>query len=509
MARRSLVALTATAALVLGACRQEPVAGPEIAARTRAGAWRFSSDKYSDAGRKPSTGRSGSAAIVAEVLVDAAGRATLEASSHRFDDLATPLGSMERVQAKVLGPGGRVIAVINVATAGSQVSVALGEIPAGAEVQVQALVRGIDGRRTDVVLVSGMTPTMRPDVAVTGIIAPQHAIAGAPTVIGAVLAELGGQRGARVNCQLFVDGVLADQALNIWVDAGDAVSCAFTRAFVPGTAQLRVVAASVRPGDGDPSNNAAAQAMTVVAAQAAGLTSLSGDVFSGTYASADTFETRWTAPDGTLFLEQRNHSVTNGSIQAVNLSATVTRDLPFPLTSVELSENADGRLVRTTRLTDVQPTTVMPGASCYTDDTGSGVALYLCAHQGGFTTISFLRNAGTVTYHSTEYSKIWNGATYDENTYVVNDVSGGADVPMTTHYAVNVKLVAAGTLYAFDAQAALEPFVFNDVAPRQCTTSNVSVPPVTYSASTCFASALLFGGVMGPLTGEGVVVALP
>lgn len=510
MARRPLVVVTAVAALVLGACRQEPLSGPGGPAASRhGGQWRFNSEKYSDTGRKPSTGRSGSAVISAEVLVDAHGQAVLEASSHRFDNLAAPLGSMERVQVKIFGPAGRLLSVNNVATQGNPIAVPLAQLPAGARVQVQALVRGIDGRRTDVVTVDGIVASLRPDIAVTSIAAPRHAAAGTPTVIGAVLTELGGQRGARVDCRLYVDGVLADQAQNIWVDAGDAVTCAFTRVFTAGTYALRVVAASVRPGDGDPANNAAERELTVVVPGMPGVAALTADVFSGSYTQADTFETRWTAPDGSVFLEQRNHSAANGTVQYVNLSATISRTLSFPLGLLEVAENADGRLIRTTQLADVQATNVVPGASCYSDDTGSGVAVHLCAHDGGFTSLSFVRNAGTVTYQSTEYSKIWNGSSYDENTYVVNDVTGGGDVAMSTHYAVNIKIASAGTLYAFDAAAPLEPFSVTDLSPRQCITSNVAVPPVTYSAATCFASAFLFGGVMGTVSGDGVVATLP
>jgi len=515
MGRRSAgIAAAAAITLAGSACRQEPlvtsaVDSPQLAgisAHSNAGRWRFNSDKYRDSGSRPLSARSGSAVLTAEVFLNADGTASLEATSHRATDLAAPAGSIERVHVKVVATGGRALRAINQARAGNTITVPLGVIPAGALVEVTGLVRGIDGRRTDVVTVEGLRPTLRPDLAVTGIVAPQNAVAGTPTVIGAVVAELAGQRGARLDCRLFVDDVLADEAKNIWVDAGDAVSCAFTAVLAAGAARLRVEAAAVRPGDGDPGNNSAAQTLTVVApAPGAASASFYGDVLSGSYSTADTFETIWTAADGSVFLEQRNSSSSSGTIQAVNLAGFVDISLSFPVTRLELAENADGRLANSLVLSDIQPTMVLPGATCYANDGGNGVALYLCSYEGGFTSITFVRNAGTVTYQSSEYSRIWNGAAYEENTYVYNETSGTAPLALASHYALNVKIWSSGSLYAFDAAAALAPFSESAVEPRQCSTTMVSVPPAMYRASQCYSSSWSFGGVAGPMTGQGIV----
>src|SRR5205085_343557 len=79
-----------------------------------------------------------------------------------------------------------------------------------------------------------------------------------PVTLLATVGEGNGDVGARTDCVLYVDGVEADRARGIWVDAGDQVSCAFLHTFTSeGDHALRVAAEGVNPADFDLSNNAA------------------------------------------------------------------------------------------------------------------------------------------------------------------------------------------------------------------------------------------------------------
>lgn len=507
----------ASAAIViaaLSACDQDSTS-PRLATDALAasqgaapltGSRRFNSVRYGNSGAQRHGNRSGSAALSAEVLVGGAGPATFEATSHRAGGNASA-GVIERVRLTVYSSARKVLDVINVSGNGtSDLAVALPSLPAGAHVSATALVTGIDGRRTNVVTVANMQPVLRPDVAIVGLIIPDVALAGAPTVIGAVLAEQAGARGASLDCVLYVDGAAADRARNVWVDAGDAVTCAFTRVF-SADAAIRVVAENVRPGDGDLSDNAAEDRLRVLAPGGSGAQSwFSGDIRAGSYAATDSFSTRWLAPDGSLFLEQVSASSTNGTMQTVNVSGSIEARLPFPLARIEITENADGRLVGRTRLADVAPTAVVPGASCFSQDDGTGPFLYLCSEDQGFTSLLFMRHAGVVTYQSSEYSRVWNGTSYDENVYVVNqtDASGTA-IGMASHYAVNIRIASGGVLYGFDGSAALAPLDELTIEPPFCATVPLSLPPVTYQATSCYRSTWQFSGIAGLLAGAGLV----
>src|SRR3954447_24871199 len=70
------------------------------------------SNKYRDAGAKPGTGRSGSAAIQARALRGQ--HATLvEVTTGQFDSNVAPVGKLDKVQVKVLASNGDAIVTDN------------------------------------------------------------------------------------------------------------------------------------------------------------------------------------------------------------------------------------------------------------------------------------------------------------------------------------------------------------------------------------------------------------
>jgi|GEM_PF-3884578 len=485
------------------------VAGGIAASQQSNGRWRFNSQKYSDTGAHPATGRSGSAALSAEAFVDQHGVVTLAVSSYGAGNLSTPAGVLEKIQIKIYGANGRLLSTRNVSPLlpSNTYSAVLAGFPAGGVVQVQANVKGIDGRRMDVVTVSGIGAAFAPDLAVTNLLIPSRAITGAPTVLAANIAEIGGQHGARGDCVLYVDGLAVDRARGIWVDAGDMVSCAFTRVFAfPGSPVVRIAIDNVQPFDADLSNNSASAVLPVSAPQVGGAPSFfSGNVVSGTTISADTFETTWTAPDGSIFLQQLNGSKTTATQLSFFASGLISATLTFPLTRLEIAESGDGHLLTSLRFDALPASSVSPGATCAVQDNGAGAAVFLCAYTEGFSVISLLHMAGVVTYQSTEYSKFWNGSTYDENTYVVNATTAtGTFASVQTTFSLNIQVTDGPTMYALNGIAAMGPQATSDIEPRQCFTGPITVPPTTYSATTCFATASVFNGFTGMLSGTGI-----
>jgi hypothetical protein len=244
--RTSLLA-TLAATLIAGAALAAPQPIPN-------------SVKYSDTGVPNAKGRSGTATIEARALINQDGSADLEVTTGDF--AGGPRGTLEKVQVKLsTDPGTRNFTGLDSPT----FTLHLDDFVARHDaLQVQTNVRGVDGSRTDVVTVSE-TAKLRPDLVAATLDAPARAVPGLPTLILATVQERNGDTGARASCVLYVDGAEADRAEQIWVDAGDTVTCQFEHTFEDvGQRQLEVVLRDVTPGDWDDTNNRVAGALLVI-----------------------------------------------------------------------------------------------------------------------------------------------------------------------------------------------------------------------------------------------------
>ena len=115
--------------------------------------------KYSDAGAKPVTGRSGSASLQARALLAADGSVQVDASTGDLDATTAP-GQINKMQMKLLSASGALMSTQNFNGNGTgRWSTTLTRMGAGSKIQLQANIGGIDGRRTDVVTVT--VPVMR------------------------------------------------------------------------------------------------------------------------------------------------------------------------------------------------------------------------------------------------------------------------------------------------------------------------------------------------------------
>lgn len=215
--------------------------------------------KYSDTGVPNAKGRSGTATIEARALINFDGSADLEVTT---GDFATgPRGTLDKVQIKLSGDRG----TQNYHPAASTFTTHIDDVIRRHDaIEVQANVRDVDGTRTDVVTVYE-TAKLRPDLVPAGIDGPSRAIPGVPTILMASVQERNGDTGARASCILYVDGVEADRAEQIWVDAGGSVTCQFVHTFENvGESQLEVIVGDVNPGDWNYDNNRVSATILVI-----------------------------------------------------------------------------------------------------------------------------------------------------------------------------------------------------------------------------------------------------
>lgn len=220
--------------------------------------------KYKDAGAKPATGRSGSAAIQVRALRGQA-NTDIEVTTGQFESATAPVGKLDKVQVKLFGSAGDAVVTDNFRpTTGGYASFAYNWPGRGQNVQVQANVKGIDPKRNDVVTVSSNVK-LRPDLTVASLHAATQAYVGSVVTIAAVIREANADLGARANCVLKADGVAIDHANNIWVDAGDVVTVQFQKVFdTIGQKQLTVELTDVVPGDYDTTNNSGSATINIV-----------------------------------------------------------------------------------------------------------------------------------------------------------------------------------------------------------------------------------------------------
>jgi hypothetical protein len=498
--------------LLLAACAGEPTgvrAGRELGRRLeRRAALHFNSEKYRDLGIRPTEARSGFAMVVADAQFER-GETQLELTSVDPADPSRQLGELVSVEVAARDRSGRQLMrrEYRGLDAGSRFTTALAGLLPGMTLEVRSEVRGPGGVSATVIA----TPRVshRPDLTVLSVSAPAVVTLDVPTIIVATLAELNGQRGARADCLLFDGTTLIDRAEDIWVDAGDAVSCAFSPSFTStGPRTLTVRVDHVRPQDANRHNNSGLVSFDVVVPTPGGpAVSYSADVRDVDFQRADTFETTWTFPDGRLYLEVNTAYDSTGREQSVLFTAVIGAQVTFPLTRVDLSQSTGGVIIHSARYDQLEPDVSGGGSLCASRTDDTGVSLFICSQSVGFTTLTYLRSAGTVTFQSLQYTKEWNGESYDEFFWVDNGTgSWGELATFGDDFTVSASVLDGGTFYT---AAAVVPLAFVDVRdeePRFCVTGTVFIPPNLLDAFTCFAFLDARVGREGFLSGGGAVV---
>lgn len=346
--------------------------------------------KYRDSGVKPATGRSGNATIEARALLGKDGITTVEVS--------TPApGVIEKVQVTRAGAGE---ATNFNGLDGNTFSAAIDGLGLGEAVRIQANVSGVDGARMDVVTAETVV-ARRPDLTVASVTAAPHAVAGGPVRIAATVRELNGETGARASCVLSVEGMDVDRADDIWVDAGDAVSCIFSSPFpTAGEKHFTVRVENVRPGDDDMTNNSGGGSMQVYAS-AGEFTLASVNVRESQYTSNTKVTAWWGASEDVEY-----------GVDTDSIIYTYIADRNVDLTKLVISsrETTEGELIHESNGVELS---ITPG-QWYGEPT-CGFAwkdfqLYilcdipLAEHQPRSFWMEVWRMASAVTYHSTGWN---------------------------------------------------------------------------------------------------------
>jgi hypothetical protein len=324
----------AALAAVFAIGSMQPVAAQRLA---RGPQFHPNTQRYSDAGAKPVTGRSGSASLEARALLASDGSALVEVSTGSLDG-GTSRGQLRKVQMKVLSPAGRPASTqnFNGLNGGGYWSSSVANVGENTLIELQGNVGGLDGNRTDVVTVT-VPVKRRPDIAVDGVSAPARALAGSPLNIVASVSERNGDVGAHATCMLSVDGQLVDQARGIWVAAGQTVSCAFqTNVAAVGSHTISVYTTGISPLDWDPSDNSASTSVEILSPEKP----LSYSA-SFTASDADSYtHSKKTLSDGTVLDEQRK--TTTRVSRLLSMTSTTTADKFVSPVQVHSALSADG-----------------------------------------------------------------------------------------------------------------------------------------------------------------------
>jgi hypothetical protein len=271
----SILRIAAAAAVVaaLAACSAElPTATPLTAGNrsrarvtTRAGRPTLVSNrvKYRDSGLKPAFARAGTAALTVQALMGLDGLTTVDMTTATPDAAST--GLLTNVQLKQFDAQGHVQTVTNRQGIGAaSARIVVPGSTHGSRLQVQAIIRAVDGSHIDVIAVNESVK-FRPDVGVVAMVMEPQSVRGGLAIIDAYYQELRGDLGANVRCVLYVDGVAVDGAQAVWIDAGGFIGCQFLYRFPSnGVHQVTAAADGVDPGDYDPSNNTRSATITIV-----------------------------------------------------------------------------------------------------------------------------------------------------------------------------------------------------------------------------------------------------
>lgn len=424
------------------------------------------SKHYRESGVGNASGRTGSAQLTARALLGKDGDTSIELTTGALDSSATPPGSLSKVQFKPLDPNGDALFAQNftpLSTPTGYYAFSSSILSRHQQTQLQANIEGID-HRTDVVTLIE-TVKFRPDIAVQPLHLPDSVIVNTPVTIRANLVELNGDAGATSTCQLIVDGVLVDQAKNVYIDAGGSVTCAFTYTFdATGGHNIQVTAASVSPADWDTDNNTVSAPLNVVGLNTNiaehGSATFSdqngGFPLSQTYTSQMFYGASLVGDYSQTTASTGHQQFTNITLSSSGCTGkTNALAYQFPV-DVTYSETMDGKPVYSAKAAGVTGNAItLPThfpicgstAVSYVEQAGTGIAddhtfnvlsqIYYDSASNpilSFQQVDSTRNAGDVTYLSTGYNCKWISNCSDPNNYYTwnssNETVVGSFVPV-------------------------------------------------------------------------------
>jgi hypothetical protein len=424
--------------------------------------------RFSDHGLHPATGRSGSASLSVRALLNKDGKTDVEMTTGVMDQQdPPPPGHIRKAQLKPLNQDGDPIYTRNYngLTGGGYFATQVDGLSHLQQVQVQTNIDGIDGRRTNVVTVVE-TVKKRPDLAVSNL-APGSGRVGVPLNITVLVSELNGDVGATANCVLYEGETEIDRAQGIYLDAGTVVTVAFTHTFTTaGTKQLEVRLEQINPGDWDGANNSVAG--NIVITQPNDNLSYNASISDqqGSFLHSETHKQGDHDPLYGFLAEYGNTNDVQNASQSVHLDGIALKNSAFPY-SFAVNETGDGGTTNLNTALTVPNNggTVMfdifgfhleqnNGFAANPDQNVSVFVSNLIFTFSGntvqqYTSVQYDRFAGAVTYLSTSFDRYWyldNGVRVDVSDYVTNNTGGstnGTRLPVGAQYAISLSLNSA------------------------------------------------------------------
>lgn len=479
--------------MLFAACADQvssPIASRSMAATSRdvsaskgsnsLATWHSNTEKYRDAGKKPGTGRSGTAGIQVRALQYRSGAVTVDVTTGSFDVADSVGGYLSKVQAKVFtGDKKNSTKNYNVNDVPT-FSFNPGALSRGSIVAIQANVRGKDGKRTDVVNAVD-TVGLAPDLAVAKVLAPTQVVQGEVFTVSALVAEMNGQTGGRANCVLYVDGVKVDATNNVWVDAAGEVSCAFaTRITTGGVHTAKVALEGSSPADFDASNNAKSVSIQIATPMLYNATAFE---HAGSYTNNYTYQyddfPSAGAYHSTYHLDYSEQTRT----QSTHVYTWVEQPIAFPVTNVTLGTTTDGVSLDSKSFSNIASSgkfgTATDGGQCGSNQ-DNGVSMVVCTYNRGtalWSTVTYDRYAGDVTYVSSQYATYaapWGSGMYFANTTAqgnlipsVNAADWGSAylTPFGSQLTFNIALKSGNFLYTANPSITLTPTPYSTSNP--------------------------------------------
>ena len=445
--------------------------------------------KYSDAGFKPAIGRSGSTTVQMRALLDVSGTTDVEVTTGSFDGTTPAYGNLGMVQVKSQADGASFTSNQTDLTS-SSASFPYTGIAHGTPVNVQAIVRGADVARSDVVNVADVVH-FRPDL-YADIQGPAGAPVGGAINFFATIGERLGELGARASCVVYVDGSEVDRADNIWIDAGSYVGCQFTVTFATkGTHNVEVRVENVQPGDFDNSNNNAS--MTVKVVDPNGYAAYSLQAHDYTINNSFRFVTLFNG----ILSDQRETDT--GREQYVSFVGLIPQPLAFPIRfHGEYATNGATIDVKDDTFDSAPFVDWQPGYCDYHFTTTGNSDTYVCVYTGGYlagqTVVQYDWIGQSIRYHSDRYSKVW-GDNTSEPSYQASDFD--INTPLTTF---GPDLTGRLTIYSGGSDTPVASAVNTiSLAPdvQRLDIVRPSCTPDLFPPVTCFESHFLLTGVFG------------
>ena len=380
---------------------------------------------------KKASNRSGNAALEVTAIMGSNLLTEIQVTAGHADgaglvDRTKPLGTIEKLQVKV----GSKTTNYNNLNANGTYTFSLAGLAADDVIQIQANIKGVDAKRTDVVTVE-TTVDLMPDLAVTGVTAPPQAKVGLPVVITASALELNGDLGAQADCVLTVDGVEVDRNSGIWVAAGSNVTCTFSHSFsTAGPHQLSVSAINVVPGDFNLANNQAEGSIEILSPAAK---FLSYSVYA--YETQMTSLYNLSSPPSSMKVTSERYD--NG---ATFIGYTGALDFKTAKASVK---HFTGSALAEEFVFDLSTA----ASNCFSKREDLHYSIDVCRESNGNTQVQTTRTSGVTSYVSEQWSNDFYGGSGAGYFYDDDTISHGSPVHFGSTYEIELIVEDAQAVY--------------------------------------------------------------